>query len=320
MDGGLFPPIEPHEQGALGVTDGHLLRFEVCGNLTGIPALFLHGGPGSSTNPGHRRFFDPSFYRIVLFDQRGCGRSAPRGAIAHNTTAHLIADIERLREHLGVSRWMVFGGSWGSTLALAYAQAHPASVSGMVLRGLFLASRAEVDWFLEGLRRFVPEAWAEFAAGAPAAGTGELLRYYVSQALGSDRTAALGAARRWAAYESALMAVGEAPGTPSPAADDDAVLDRVRVHLHYLASDCFLRPGQLLGALAPLARIPTILVQGRRDLVCPPATAYTVKQAWPAARLCMVEEGGHSAAHPAMAAALLRATEDMKMLLGQTPG
>jgi len=320
MNGGLFPPLEPYEQGPLGVADGHVLHFELCGNRAGAPVVFLHGGPGSSTNPGHRRFFDPSFYRIVLFDQRGCGRSSPRGATAHNTTAHLIADIERLREHLGVSRWMLFGGSWGSTLALAYAQAHPARVSGMVLRGLFLATREEVDWFVEGLRRFVPEAWAAFAACAPAVGAGELLRHYVGQVLGPDRAAALGAARRWTAYESALMAVGEAAAAASSPADDDAVLDRVRVHLHYLAGDCFLQPGQLLRAVPSLAQSPAILVQGRRDLVCPPATAYTLQQAWPSARLRMVEEGGHSAAHPAMAAALVRATEDMKTLLGQTPG
>jgi proline iminopeptidase len=294
------------------------LYFELCGNAAGAPVVFLHGGPGSSIDPGHRRFFDPAFYRIVLFDQRGCGRSSPRGALEHNTAAHLIADIERLREHLAVSRWMLFGGSWGSTLALAYAQAYPARVSAMVLRGLFLATREEVDWFVEGLRRFVPEAWAAFAAGAPAT-AGELLRHYVAQVLGPDRAAALDAARRWAAYESALMAVGEAPSAPSAPGDDDALLDRVRVHLHYLASDCFLQPGQLLSGLPALARIPAILVQGRRDLVCPPATAYTVQRAWPEARLCMVEEGGHSAAHPAMAAALVRATEDLKALLGQTP-
>jgi proline iminopeptidase len=319
MNGGLFPPIEPYAQGRLDVADGHELGFELCGNPVGAPVLFLHGGPGSSTNPGHRRFFDPAFYRIVLFDQRGCGRSSPRGAIAHNTTAHLIADIERLREHLGVSRWMLFGGSWGSTLALAYAQAYPARVSAMVLRGLFLATRQEVDWFVEGLRRFAPEAWAAFGAGAPAT-AGELLRHYVARVLGPDRTAALDAARRWAAYESALMAVGEAPSAPSAPADDDALLDRVRVHLHYLAGDCFLQPGQLLNDLPALARIRAILVQGRRDLVCPPATAYTVQQAWPSARLHMVEEGGHSAAHPAIAAALVRATEGMKAILGQTSG
>jgi proline iminopeptidase len=319
MSGGLFPAIEPFEQGRLAVADGHELHFELCGNRAGAPVVFLHGGPGSSTNPGHRRFFDPAFYRVVLFDQRGCGRSAPRGAIAHNTTAHLIADIERLREHLGVARWMLFGGSWGSTLALAYAQAHPTRVCGAVLRGLFLATRAEVDWFLEGLRRFVPEAWAAFAAGAPGA-AGEMLRHYAQRVLGTDRAPALDAARRWAAYENALMAVGEAPSAPSAPVDDDAVLDRVRVHLHYLAGDCFLQPGQLLRGLPALAHIPAILVQGRRDLVCPPATAYTVQQAWPSARLRMVEEGGHSAAHPAMAAALVRATEDMKALLGQTPG
>lgn len=320
MNGGLFAPIEPYEQGPFAVGDGHVLHVELCGDRAGAPILFLHGGPGSSINAGHRRFFDPSFYRIVLFDQRGCGRSSPRGSIAHNTTAHLIADLERLRQHLGISRWMLFGGSWGSTLALAYAQAYPAQVSGMVLRGLFLATRAEVDWFAEGLRRFVPEAWAHFAADAPSVGARELLRHYVEHVLGSDRTAALRAARRWNAYEGALMAVGEAPSPASPHSDDDTILDRVRVQLHYLAADCFLAPGQLLRAMPALARIPAILVQGRRDLVCPPATAYTVQEAWPSALLRIVEDGGHSAAHPAMAAALVRATEDMKTLLGQIPG
>jgi proline iminopeptidase len=312
----LFAPIEPFERGMLPVPGGgHALYFELCGNPAGVPALFLHGGPGSSINAGHRRFFDPVFYRAVLFDQRGCGRSTPRGAIDSNATAQLIEDIERLRERLGVSRWLLFGGSWGSTLALAYAQAYPQRVSAMVLRGLFLATAAEIDWYLTGLRRFLPEAWEAFAAGAPDASAQALLERYAGLVFGADAHAARAAARRWSAYESAAMAVGEAAGAAG-ATDDAALLDRVRVQLHYLRSECFLAPGQLLRAMQGIAHIPAVLVQGRRDLVCPPATAYTVRQAWPAARLRMVEEGGHSALHPALAAALVQALEDAKEMCG----
>jgi proline iminopeptidase len=294
------------------VSAGHRIYYEVCGADSGTPALFLHGGPGSSIGAVHRRFFDPGFYRIVLFDQRGCGRSTPRGETAGNTTGDLLDDIERLREHLAVTRWMLFGGSWGSTLALAYAQRHPQRVAGLVLRGVFLGSRDEVAWFLRGLQRFVPEAWREFAAGAP----DDVLGWYRARVEGDDASAALAAARRWVAYENAVMAVGESPGG-SAGPDDQAALARVRIQLHYLAHDCFLPPGALLDALGRLHQIPAIVVQGRRDLVCPPATAYTLVSGWPRAQLRMVEEGGHSALHPAMAAALVRATDDMRQLLAE---
>ena len=312
----LYPPAEPFESGMLRLEgEVHALYFERCGNPAGVPALFLHGGPGSSINAGHRRFFDPAFYCSVLFDQRGCGRSTPRGAIERTATAQLIEDIEQLRERLGVSRWLLFGGSWGSTLALAYAQAHPQRVRAMVLRGLFLASAAEIDWYLTGLRRFLPEAWEAFADGASGASAQALLEHYAGLVLGTDAQAARAAARRWNAYESAAMAVGEAPSTPG-ATDEGSLLDRVRVHLHYLRNGCFLEPDQLLRAMPRIAHIPAVLVQGRRDLICPPASAYTVHRAWPAARLRMVEDGGHSALHPAMAAALVQALEDAKGMCG----
>lgn len=312
----LYPPAEPFDSGMQRTADAvHALYYEQCGNPAGVPVLFLHGGPGSSINSGHRRFFDPTFYRAVLFDQRGCGRSTPRGAVEHNTTAHLVEDIEHLRERLGVSRWVLFGGSWGSTLALAYAQAYPQRVCALVLRGVFLASAEEVDWYLTGMRRFLPQAWEAFAAESADAGAGALLERYADAVFGADGQAARAAARRWSAYESAAMAVGEALAG-SGGADEAAQLDRVRVQLHYLRNACFLMPGALLRAMPRIAQLPALIVQGRRDLVCPPVTAYTVSQVWPAAQLRMVEDGGHSALHPAMAAALVRAIEDVKGLCG----
>jgi proline iminopeptidase len=290
------------------------MYYEQSGMADGLPALFLHGGPGSSCNANHRRFFDPDFYRVVLFDQRGCGRSLPQGETQANTTPELVEDIERLRRHLGVTRWLLFGGSWGSTLALAYAQAHPEGVAGLVLRGLFLASREELRWFLEGLRHFLPEAWQSLTEGVPRVGAAELVAAYHARVSAGDPDAV----RRWVAYENAVMAVGEAPGS-GPSGNDDALAACVRVQLHYLVNDCFLHPGALLQGLGLIAHLPAILVQGRRDLACPPVTAYVLKQAWPSLQLRIVEEGGHSGMHPAMSAALVRATEDMKPLV-RVPG
>jgi proline iminopeptidase len=312
MSDALFPPLEPYASGWLEAGDGHRVWYEQCGNAEGAPVVFLHGGPGSSVNPGHRRFFDPSFYRIVLFDQRGCGRSTPRGEVNANTTQHLIEDLEQLRRLLDVGPWLLFGGSWGSTLALAYAQAHPGAVTGLVLRGLFLASDDEVAWFLTGLRRFLPDAWVAFAAGAADASAAGLLRHYYDRSHLGDEAAAL----RWNAWESAVMTVGEA-GSAAASADASAPA-RVRVQLHYLVNRCFLAPGQLLDGAERLRDLPAILVQGRRDLVCPPGTAYTLRERWPGAELRMVEEGGHSALHPALARALVQATQDMKEHLTRT--
>jgi proline iminopeptidase len=312
MSDALFPPLEPYASGWLGGTEGHRIWHEQCGSPHGVPVVFLHGGPGSCISPDHRRFFDPTFYRIVLLDQRGCGRSTPRGEVRANGTPHLVDDIERLRIELGVRRWMLFGGSWGSTLALAYAQAHPDVVSGLVLRGLFLGSDDEVAWFVSGMSRFLPEAWSAFAADIEDQSCAGLLRHYHARVAMDD----ISAARRWNAWESSAMAVGETPAA-SPAPDSSS-LDRVRIQLHYLVNRCFLEPGQLLRGLERLGRLPAILVQGRRDLVCPPGTAYTVARGWRGAQLRMVEEGGHSAMHPAMARALIQATQDMQRLIAPT--
>ena len=309
MPEALFPPLEPYASGWLEGGDGHRIWYEQSGNPGGVPVIFLHGGPGSSTNPDHRRFFDPAYYRIVLTDQRGCGRSTPSGEVRANTTAHLVSDIERLRAELSVERWMLFGGSWGSTLALAYAQQHPTAVSGLVLRGLFLGSDEEVEWFTLGLRRFLPEAWSPFAAGADGQSCAALLRDFHDRVMMGDIAAAV----RWNAWESAVMAVGEAASTAT--AIPPPPLARVRIQLHYLVNSCFLAPGQLLSGLERLRGLPAILVQGRRDLACPPSAAYTVAQQWPEARLHMLEEAGHSSMHPAMARALVQATQEMKRLV-----
>lgn len=305
----LYPSVDPVHSGCLEVGDGHVLYFEESGKRDGIPVLFLHGGPGSSCNASHHRFFDPARYRAILFDQRGCGRSRPRGGVAHNTTADLVADIERLRVHFGVDRWVLFGGSWGSTLALSYAQRWPERVLGMVLRGIFLATPAELAWYCEGVRAFVPEAWEQFTRGIREPSTQRVLAYF-GDALGSPEAAT--AAQRWSAYESAIMAIGEASG--GGVAESSALTDRARVQLHFLCNGCFLT-APLIDGCADL-RKPAIIVQGRRDLVCPPQTAYALHQVLHGSEFVMVEAGGHSAMHPAMIDALVHATDAMADRLG----
>lgn len=287
----------------------HAIHFEQCGNPRGFPALFLHGGPGSHTRPLHRRFFDPQFYCVVLFDQRGCGRSTPLGGTEQNTIRHLVGDIEALRRHLGIERMMLFGGSWGSTLALAYATADPERVAGMVLRGIFLASRAEVDWYLGGLRNFVPQAWETLAQGEG----GSLLARYHALVNQQDERQALAAAQRWVGYEEAIMELG-APETSARTAPPDpaAVLARARVQLHYLVHDCFLEPGELLSGARRIADVPALIVQGRLDMLCPPRAAVELARLLPRGELRLVERGGHSASGPDMAEALRRAADDLR--------
>ena len=324
---GFHPPLEPRRSGMLAVGSGHQIYFEESGNPAGFPVLFLHGGPGSRSRPAHRRFFDPDFYRIVLFDQRGCGRSTPLGSIVDNTTAHLVADVERLRRHLGIDRWLLFGGSWGSTLALACAIRHPEKVAGLVLRGVFLASRTEVQWYLCGMRRFLPDAWHEFAGAAGE----DIVAHYCALLDHPDQKIALAAARRWGAYESRVMAPADAAvsgdsgsgnsgsgnsGSGSSAATEE-LLAHTRVQLHYLAHECFLMPGELLDNLQRIGTRPSIIVQGRLDMVCPPQTAYEVAQRLPQAELRLVADGGHSALAPAIARALCQATADMRERLAR---
>jgi proline iminopeptidase len=305
--GALYPPLEPFAQGRLRVGGLHTVHFEQCGNPDGVPALFLHGGPGSQTRPVHRRFFDPQHYRIVLFDQRGCGQSSPAGSADANTTRDLVADVEALRRHLALDRVLLFGGSWGSTLALAYAGAHPDRVAAMVLRGVFLASRAEIDWYLDGLSRFVPEAWNALDQGEG----GDLVARYHALVNQDDRGAALAAAQRWVGYEAAIMNLGAADDAAAAAEAPAAALVRARIQLHYLAHGCFLRPGELFAGLERLGDVPAVIVQGRLDMVCPPRAAFELARRLPRAELRLVERGGHSASGPEMAAALRRATDDL---------
>jgi proline iminopeptidase len=311
----LFPAIEPYRKDWLDVGGGHRVYFEESGNPAGFPALFVHGGPGSRSRPAHRRFFDPSFYRIVLFDQRGCGQSTPSGSILENTTSHLVADIEQLRHYLGVDRWLLFGGSWGSTLGLAYAIAHADRVAGMVLRGVFLGSAAEVEWYVSGIRRFAPEAWTDFAGDA-----GESIVEHYRQLIDhSDVSIALAAARRWCDYEARIMAIGEVSNGRDGggnAATAEELLSGARIQLHFLAHQCFLRPNQLLDDLWRIGDKPITLVQGRMDMVCPPISAFEVSRRLPGADLRLVPSGGHSAMQPAIAAELCAATARMRDLLG----
>jgi proline iminopeptidase len=302
----VYPPLEPYRSGHFEVTGGHRLWYEECGNQDGRPVLFLHGGPGSAIKPDHRRYFDPAHYRIVLFDQRGCGRSTPAGGVDNNTTAHLIDDIERLRSTLGVDRWLLFGGSWGSTLALAYAQAHPARVARMILRGIFLASKAELDWYFVGLRRFIPEAWEHLWSVAPAVPWPQLVSCYEAALQG---TGAAAAAARWNAFESAVMSIGESPPMPGAAMADAALIARARVQVHYLVHDCFLRPDQLLDDMPRIAHLPADLLHGRQDFVCPPSTAFDLARRWPAARLLFVEQAKHASSHPALERELVAAAD-----------
>lgn len=309
----LYPPIEPNRSGHLPVSDGHAIWFEESGNAAGEPVLFLHGGPGSFTRPDHRRYFDPAHYRIVLFDQRGCGKSTPRGSLIGNSTQHLISDIERLRLHLNVERWTLFGGSWGSTLALAYAQAHPARVRFIIVRGIFVCSEAELEWYFVGLRQFIPEAWAALFSLAPEQPWQSLINAYQNALHSADQDLQRDAAARWNGYESAIMGIGEAAPMAPAVADFGAALDRARVQVHYLQHRGFLEDRALLSNMPRISHIPGIILHGRMDFVCPPVTAYELAERWPRARFTIVESAKHAASHPALERELVAAADEARL-------
>ena len=307
----LYPEISPFAQGWMPTPDGHSIYYEECGNPRGMPVVVLHGGPGSGCTPTQRRFFDPSYYRIILFDQRGCGRSQPAGGLHDNTTWHLVQDIEALRTRLRVNRWVVFGGSWGSTLALAYASLHAQAISAMVLRGIFLSRASELDWFLNGAQHFFPEAWANLVHPLEPQQHADVMGAYCERIFGDDFAPAIDAARNWNAYEAAIMRL--LPVADLGAAPDDAMmLARARVQLHYLMHGCFLAERPLLQQIDCFRHIPAILIQGRYDMVCPPRTAYELHQAWPEAEFHMIANAGHAASEPAILNALVGATEFFK--------
>lgn len=309
----LYPSIEPYFSGYLAVSAIHTIYYEECGNPLGQPVVFLHGGPGSGCNPGQRRFFDPAHYRIILLDQRGCGRSKPLGITEENTTADLIADIEKLRNHLNIQRWLVFGGSWGSTLALAYAIDHPTVTTGLILRGIFLSRPTELRWFLQEVQHFYPEPWEALLDFLKPSERVNVLAAYAQRVFSEDVAISTPAAVHWNAYESSIMTLrpSNESGTPVP---DEIQLARARVQLHYIVHDCFVDGHRILNdASIKLAHIPTTIIQGRYDMVCPPVSAWQLKQAMPNAKFELIADAGHSAMEPGTAAALVAATEAYKL-------
>lgn len=306
----LFPPIEPYAEGWLPVGGGHTLYWYECGNPKGKPVVFLHGGPGAGCIPAYRRFFDPDIWRVILVDQRGAGRSQPLAETNANTTQDLVADLEILRIDRGVGEWLLFGGSWGSTLALAYGEAHPERCTGFVLRGVFLGTQAEIDWFMHGMGQFFPEAEHEFLAPIPPRERANLLESYHARLTDADPAIHIPAARAWTLYESRCSALRSRTGDGRLTSDRFA-LSVARMEAHYFRHQCFLEPDQLLNNAGAISHLPCVIVQGRYDLVCPPVTAQRLAAAWPGADLVMIEDAGHSALEPGVRAALVRATEAM---------
>lgn len=306
----LFPPTEPLSSGMLQLDALHTMYWEIAGKPDGIPVVFLHGGPGAGSTPTHRRLFDPNVYRVVIYDQRGAGRSTPLGELRDNTTPHLIEDLERLRRHLGIERWLVFGGSWGSTLAIAYAEAHPERCLGLVLRGIFLCRQSEIDWFLYGLKTIYPEVWERFAGHLPPAERSDLLENYYQRLIDPDPAVHMPAAKAWSVYEGSCSTLLPSPETVAHFADDVVALGLARIEAHYFRNNIFLPPNALLRNVHRLRNIPGVIVQGRYDAVCPVITAYELKQEWPEAEYVLVPDAGHAVWEPGIRRALLRALAD----------
>jgi proline iminopeptidase len=309
----LYPEIEPRRTGRLAVGGGHELYFEESGNPNGKAVVFLHGGPGGGTEPKHRRYFDPATYRIVLFDQRGCGRSTPFASLEENTTWHLVEDIERLRVHLEIDRWQVFGGSWGSTLSLAYAQTHPDRVSELVLRGIFLLRREEIRWFYqEGTSWIFPDAWRDYWNHIPPEERGDMLRAYYTRLTSGDPAVRSAAAKAWSVWEGRTSCLIPNPELIARTAGDDFSLAFARIEAHFFVHDGWLTNGRELLAPANIARIkdiPGVIVQGRYDVVCPAKSAWDLHVAWPEADLRIVADAGHAASEPGIIHELVSATD-----------
>ncbi|CAO3413720.1 prolyl aminopeptidase [Azospirillum argentinense] len=308
----LFPPIDPYQTGFLPVDEIHTLYWEQSGNPRGVPVLFLHGGPGAGASPTHRRFFDPGHYRIVVMDQRGAGRSTPLGEVRRNTTELLVEDAERLRRHLGIERWLLFGGSWGSTLALAYGQTHPERCLGLILRGIFLMRKTEIDWFLYSMRTIFPEAWATFAGHIPPEERGDLLEAYWRRLNAPDAATRMAAARVWSLYEGSCSSLLPSPELIATSAEDTHALGLARIEAHYFRSNRFTPEDRLLRDVHRIRHLPGAIVQGRYDIVCPITSADELRHAWPEADYRVVPDAGHSAMEPGIRAALVQATERFK--------
>ncbi|WP_044411704.1 prolyl aminopeptidase [Thiomicrospira microaerophila] len=311
----LYPPIEPYHTGFIDVGDGHQIYYELSGNPKGQPVLFIHGGPGGGCTAEHRRFFDPHAYQIILFDQRGAGRSRPHAELHHNTTTHLVNDIEQLRHHLQIERWLLFGGSWGSTLSLLYAQSYPQHVKGLILRGIFLCRDQDIDWFYQkGASEFFPDHWQDFIAPIAKHERQALVQAYYSQLTGQDEVARMRAAEAWSTWEGRTSNLKTDPATVSYFADPHHALAMARIECHYFIHKAFIAPNQVLEQAEKLASIPCTIIHGRYDMVCPVNQAFALKQALPNAELVICPKSGHSAFEAEIMHALICATQRFSSL------
>lgn len=310
----LFPPLRPYSSGFLPLDHGHEMYWEQSGNPDGVPVVVLHGGPGGGTSPAQRQFFDPDYYRIILFDQRGAGLSSPLGEIKHNTTELLVNDMERLRGHLAIDKWHLFGGSWGSTLALFYASKHPDKCLGMILRAISLMEQNDIDWFFKGIKSFFPEAWEQFIQFLPEDQRGNPLDSYYQYLTGPDDKLATDAAIHWCLYESACSSL--IPNYETITRDDQKnhALALARIECHYFRNNVIPHEQSLLKQVDKFRSIPSVIVQGRYDAICPIETAHRLHQAWPEADYIVVQDGGHSSLDPAIRSRLIEATENAKTL------
>jgi proline iminopeptidase len=316
----LFPPIQPRRTGFLPVDALHTLYWEELGAADGVPIVVLHGGPGAAAPPSYRRHFDPRFYRMIFFDQRGAGRSTPLGETRDNSTRHLVADVEAVRRHLGVERWVVAGASWGSTLGLAYGLRHPDRCLGFLLRGIFLGDQSEIDWFLYGIETVFPEAWRAFAEHVPPKDRADLLGAYHRLVNAEEPATRLAAATAWSVYEGACSSLLPQSDVTRTFADPALALGLARLETHYFINRAFLEPGELLAGLPAVTAKPAVIVQGRYDMICPIRTADRLARAWPGARYHIVPDGGHSGLDPAITVAQIEAGEALKAPMAQHRG
>lgn len=310
----LFPPLAPYSSGFLPVDSTHEIYWEQSGNPDGVPILHIHGGPGEGATAKHRRFFNPDHYRIIIFDQRGAGRSHPLGSLENNTLAHLLGDMEKLRNHLRVKRWHLFGGSWGSTLALAYAQKHPQTCISLILRGIFLLQQEEVDWFINGMKNIFPEAWEQFAAPLPKNERHNLLKHYYEALSGNDRKHAIEAAVRWRLYEGACSSLIANYETITSEEQKDFAWAMARIEAHYFLHHIIPHEKSLLKSIDLIRGIPATIIQSRYDMLCPIYTANRLHQEWPEADYVIVPDGGHSALDAPVRSRLIEATENAKTI------
>lgn len=312
----LYPAIEPYDSGHIRVSDVHQLYYELCGNPNGKPVVFLHGGPGAGLDPDYRRFFDPEAYRVILFDQRGAGRSTPHASLDDNTTWHLVQDIEHIREHFGIEQWLVFGGSWGSTLSLAYAETHPERVTGLVLRGIFLCRPQEIRWFYEdgqGASAIFPETWEQYVRIIPESERGDMIRAYYARLTSDDEAVRREAAYAWSVWEASALKLLPDQKTIDEFTEPEMAAALARIECHYFINNCFFETDNyLIDNIDRIRHIPAVIVHGRYDVICPVMNAWDLHRAWPEATLKIIPDAGHASTEPGIAAALVEATDSFR--------